>query len=51
MFPKDFVWGGAASSYQIEGAAWRDGGGASVWDMLGRQPGRIVNGDTGERCL
>jgi beta-glucosidase len=48
MFPKDFVWGGAASSYQIEGAAWRDGGGASVWDMLGRQPGRINNGDTGE---
>jgi len=48
MFPKDFVWGAAASSYQIEGAAWRDGGGASVWDMLGRQPGKIVNGDSGE---
>jgi len=48
MFPKDFVWGGATSSYQVEGAAYRDGGGASVWDMLGRQPGRIKNGDTGE---
>jgi beta-glucosidase len=48
MFPKDFVWGGAASSYQVEGAAWRDGGGASVWDMLGRHPGKINNGDTGE---
>ena len=48
MFPKDFVWGGAASSYQIEGAAYLDGGGLSVWDMLGRQPGRVVNGDTGE---
>ncbi|MGB5260904.1 MAG: GH1 family beta-glucosidase [Gammaproteobacteria bacterium] len=48
MFPKDFVWGGAASSYQVEGAAYRDGGGASVWDMLGRQPGRIANGDTGK---
>ena len=47
-FPSDFVWGGATSSYQIEGAATRDGGGASVWDMLGRQPGRINNGDTGE---
>jgi len=47
MFPKDFVWGAAASSYQIEGAAWRDGGGTSVWDMLGRQPGKIVNGDSG----
>ena len=48
MFPKDFVWGGAASSYQVEGAAWRDGGGESVWDMLGRQPGKINNGDSGE---
>ena len=47
-FPSDFIWGGATSSYQIEGAATRDGGGASVWDMLGRQPGRINNGDTGE---
>jgi len=47
-FPKDFIWGGATSSYQIEGAASRDGGGASVWDMLGRQPGKIKNGDTGE---
>ena len=48
MFPKDFVWGAAASSYQVEGAAWRDGGGESVWDMLGRQPGKIHNGDSGE---
>jgi len=48
IFPEDFVWGGAASSYQIEGAAGRDGGGASVWDMLGRQPGKINNGDTGD---
>mgnify|MGYP001816077334 CR=1 FL=1 len=47
-FPNDFIWGGATSSYQIEGAASRDGGGASVWDMLGRQPGKIKNGDTGE---
>jgi beta-glucosidase len=47
-FPSDFVWGAATSSYQIEGAANRDGGGTSVWDMLGRQPGRIRNGDTGE---
>jgi len=47
-FPKDFVWGGATSSYQIEGAACRDGGGVSVWDMLGRQPGKVVNVDTGE---
>ena len=47
-FPEDFIWGAATSSYQIEGAAYRDGGGSSVWDMLGRQAGRIANGDTGE---
>jgi beta-glucosidase len=47
-FPKNFVWGAATSSYQIEGAASRDGGGSSVWDMLGRQPGKIRSGDTGE---
>ncbi len=47
-FAKDFIWGAATSSYQIEGAACRDGGGSSVWDMLGHQPGKIANGDTGE---
>lgn len=47
-FPADFVWGAATSAYQVEGAAYRDGGGDSVWDMLGRQPGRIAGGDTGE---
>ena len=47
-FPEDFIWGTATSSYQIEGAAYRDGGGHSVWDMLGRQPGKIANGDSGE---
>ena len=47
-FPSDFIWGAAASSYQIEGAAYRDGGGLSVWDMLGRHEGKIIGGDTGE---
>ena len=48
IFPEDFVWGAAASSYQVEGAASRAGGGASVWDMFGRQPGKINNGDSGD---
>jgi beta-glucosidase len=47
-FPPGFVWGAATSSYQIEGAAWRDGGGYSVWDMFARHDGKIVAGDTGE---
>ncbi len=46
-FPKDFVWGAAAASYQIEGAWDADGKGLSVWDMLTRQPGRIWEGNTG----
>jgi beta-glucosidase len=47
-FDKDFFWGAATSSYQIEGAAYREGGGRSVWDMLAQQPGKIANGDSGE---
>ena len=31
-FSKDFVWGAAAASYQIEGAWDEDGKGLSVWD-------------------
>lgn len=47
-FPKDFVWGAAAASYQIEGAAYEDGKGLSVWDMLCRKPGSIYQGHTGD---
>ncbi|MFT7674708.1 MAG: beta-glucosidase, partial [Gammaproteobacteria bacterium] len=49
-FPKDFIWGAAASSYQIEGSPLLQGGGASVWDMMGRHDGKIVGGETGERA-
>ena len=47
-FPKDFVWGAAAASYQVEGGAYDDGKGLSVWDMMCRQPGKIWAGNTGE---
>ena len=47
-FPANFIWGAAASSYQIEGAAWRDGGGRTTWDMFGRHEGKIAGGDSGE---
>ncbi|MFZ5517571.1 MAG: GH1 family beta-glucosidase [Candidatus Zhuqueibacterota bacterium] len=46
-FPKKFVWGAAAASYQIEGGAFEDGRGLSVWDMMCRIPGKIMNGHTG----
>jgi beta-glucosidase len=47
-FPKGFVWGAAAASYQIEGAAAEDGKGASVWDMFCRKPGTVWQGQTGD---
>ena len=47
-FPPDFLWGVAASSYQIEGAADVDGRGRSIWDGFCRAPGATKNGDTGE---
>ncbi|RMF47128.1 MAG: beta-glucosidase [Anaerolineae bacterium] len=47
-FPKDFLWGTAASAYQIEGAWNEDGKGESIWDRFVRRPGNIMNGDTGD---
>jgi beta-glucosidase len=47
-FRKDFVWGGASASYQVEGAANEDGRGVSVWDMFCREPGRILNDASGD---
>ncbi|WP_104092437.1 GH1 family beta-glucosidase [Arthrobacter sp. GMC3] len=46
-FPRDFVWGVSTASYQIEGAVNEDGRGPSSWDAFVAEPGRIVNGDTG----
>jgi len=43
-FKDDFAWGVATSSYQIEGAAYSDGKGLSVWDMFCKEPGKIYNG-------
>jgi beta-glucosidase len=47
-FPRDFIWGAATASYQIEGAAHEDGRGESVWDRFSATPGKVRNGDTGE---
>lgn len=47
-FPKDFIWGVATSSYQIEGAANEDGRGVSIWDTFCATPGKVANGDSGE---
>jgi beta-glucosidase len=47
-FPKNFIWGAAAASYQIEGAAFEDGKGPSDWDAFCRKPGAIFEGHSGE---
>ncbi|MCE4556967.1 GH1 family beta-glucosidase [Pelomonas cellulosilytica] len=45
-FPTDFVFGVAAASAQIEGAAFEDGKGESIWDRFSRTPGKVHGGDT-----
>lgn len=47
-FSKDFVWGVATSSYQIEGAAQEDGKGLSIWDVYSHQPGKTFEGHNGD---
>ncbi|MEP7293060.1 MAG: GH1 family beta-glucosidase [Chloroflexota bacterium] len=48
QFPKDFTWGTATASYQIEGAAQEDGRGVSIWDTFAHTPGKTKNGDSGD---
>ncbi len=47
-FNKDFKWGAATASYQVEGGSYEDGKGISVWDMFCKEPDRVYNGDTGD---
>jgi beta-glucosidase len=47
-FSKDFVWGAAAASYQIEGnTSGVDGCGESTWDMFSRRKDVIKGGNHG----
>ena len=43
-FPKDFLWGAASASAQIEGAWDQDGRTPSIWDV--KMEGKIANDDT-----
>ena len=49
-FPSGFLWGAATSAYQIEGFPLEDGAGVSNWHRFSHTPGRVANGDTGDRA-
>jgi beta-glucosidase len=48
VFPKDFIWGAATASYQVEGAVKQDGRGPSIWDKFSHTPGKVLGGHTGD---
>lgn len=47
-FKKDFAWGVATASYQIEGAYREGGKGLSIWDVFSHDKGRTFCGHTGD---
>ncbi|MBQ3235126.1 MAG: beta-glucosidase [Clostridia bacterium] len=47
-FKKDFVWGTATASYQIEGAITEGGKTLSVWDRFAHEKGTIIDGQNGD---
>lgn len=47
-FPRDFLWGAATASYQIEGGVAEDGRGPSIWDTFSHTPGKTARGETGD---
>ena len=48
VFPKDFLWGAATASYQVEGAHDADGKGLSNWDVYSHLPGTTYMGTNGD---
>jgi len=45
---KDFLWGFATASFQIEGSTNADGRGPSIWDEFSRTPGKTLDGRDGD---
>lgn len=47
-FSKDFLFGAASASYQVEGAWNEDGKGISNWDVFSKIPGKTFEGTNGD---
>lgn len=47
-FRKDFVWGAATASYQVEGAAFEDGKGRNIWDVFSHTNGKVYENHNGD---
>jgi beta-glucosidase len=48
LFPAEFLWGTATSSYQVEGSPLADGAGPSIWHRFTHTPGLVHRGETGD---
>lgn len=49
--PKDFLFGAASASYQVEGAWNEDGKGVSNWDVFSKIPGKTFEGTNGDVAI
>jgi beta-glucosidase len=47
-FDRNFIWGTSTSSYQIEGSAYTEGKGPSIWDAFVRIPGKIADDENAD---
>ncbi|GHU21585.1 beta-glucosidase [Spirochaetia bacterium] len=47
-FPRDFLWGSATASYQVEGATHEGGRSESIWDTFPRRVGATYAGENAD---
>ncbi|MFA6075505.1 MAG: glycoside hydrolase family 1 protein [Negativicutes bacterium] len=50
-FPKDFLFGAASASYQVEGAWNEDGKGLTNWDVFSKIPGKTFENTNGDVAI